>query len=71
MLARMKRYPASLSVQEHGFHHLLAKFNKGSGVLRESLARDVATVVADAMASFSQVRAAIEKAPQRAEMYSP
>lgn len=54
-IARMQRYPSSLCVQESGFHHLIAEANKGRGIPRESLAQEVAKVVANAMASFSLV----------------
>lgn len=52
----MKRYSASLLVQESAFHQLVAEFNKGKGIPRVSLAQEVAGVVADAMEAFSQVR---------------
>lgn len=55
VLARMRRYSASLLVQESGFHQLVAEFNKGGGIPRASLAQEVAATVANAMASFSQV----------------
>lgn len=55
VLARMRRYSASLLVQESGFHQLVAEFNKGRGIPRASLAQEVAIAVAGAMASFSQV----------------
>lgn len=55
VLARMRRYSASLLVQEKGFHQLVAEFNKGRGIPRASLAQEVAIVVTDAMAAFSQV----------------
>lgn len=51
----MRRYSASLLVQKEGFHQLVAEFNKGGGIPRASLAQEVAVVVADAMAAFSQV----------------
>ncbi|CAM9298189.1 unnamed protein product [Ectocarpus sp. 13 AM-2016] len=56
VLARMRRYSASLLNQESGFHELVAEFNKGLGIPRASLAQEVAVVVADAMEAFSQVR---------------
>ncbi|CBJ48320.1 hypothetical protein Esi_0002_0051 [Ectocarpus siliculosus] len=56
VLARMRRYSASLLNQESGFHQLVAEFNKGLGIPRASLAEEVAVVVADAMEAFSQVR---------------
>ncbi|CAM9519588.1 unnamed protein product, partial [Ectocarpus sp. 8 AP-2014] len=56
VLARMRRYSASLLNQESGFHQLVAEFNKGLGIPRASLAQEVAVVVADAMEAFSQVR---------------
>ncbi|CAM9314409.1 unnamed protein product [Ectocarpus fasciculatus] len=56
VLARMRRYSASLLNQESGFHQLVAEFNKGLGIPRASLAQEVAAVVADAMEAFSQVR---------------
>lgn len=52
----MRRYGASLLVQESGFHQLVAEFNMGRGIARASLAQEVAITVADAMTSFSQVR---------------
>lgn len=52
----MKRYSSALLVQESGFHQLVAEFNKGGGVQRASLAQEMATIVADAMTTFSQVR---------------
>ena len=55
VLARMRRYSASLLVQESGFHQLVAEFNKGGGIPRASLAQEVAATVANAMTSFSQV----------------
>lgn len=55
VLARMRRYSASLLVQESGFHQLVAEFNRGRGIARASLAQEVAIAVADAMKSFSQV----------------
>lgn len=55
VLARMRRYSASLLVQESGLHQLVAEFNMGRGIARASLAQEVATTVADAMTSFSQV----------------
>lgn len=51
----MRRYPASLLVQESGFHQLVAEFSKGRGITRASLAQEVAIAVAKAMTSFSQV----------------
>lgn len=51
----MRRYSASLLVQEGGFHQLVAEFNKGGGIPRASLAQEVAVVVTNAMAAFSQV----------------
>ncbi|CAM9207530.1 unnamed protein product, partial [Hapterophycus canaliculatus] len=56
VLARMRRYSASLLVQENGFHQLVAEFNKGRGIPRASLAEEVALVVTDAMTAFSQVQ---------------
>ncbi|CAN0059910.1 unnamed protein product, partial [Ectocarpus sp. 4 AP-2014] len=56
VIARMRRYSASLLNQESGFHQLVAEFNKGLGIPRASLAQEVAVVVADAMEAFSQVR---------------
>lgn len=56
MLERMRRYPSSLLVQESGFRQLNAEFNNGGGITRASLALEVAKIVADAMAAFSQVQ---------------
>ncbi len=55
----MRRYPASLLIQVSGFHQLVSEFNKGAGIPRASLAREVAAVVTDAMKAFSQVRACV------------
>lgn len=67
VLERMKRYSSSILIQEGGFHQLVGEFNKGGGIPRTSLAQEVATVVADAMAAFSQVNGSEDTGPLRGD----